>query len=128
MPATQRERVYDGEAGSKPFDMIIDNTSHINEHQIITVNSTLGLVEYNVIEDIHSACKSWKVNIGTGQKGADMGGTADCMITNKGKPTIYAKLVEWQKPLLTLKELFKDVTHIDINFKAAVLEKRWPSI
>jgi hypothetical protein len=64
--------------------------------------------------------------LGLGRK--ERMGTADCMITNKGKPTIYAKLVEWQKPLLTLKELFKDVTHIDINFKAAVLEKRWPSI
>eukprot|EP00978_Attheya_sp_CCMP212_P007194 scaffold16719_cov52-Attheya_sp.AAC.4 len=127
---TDLDRVY-REAGRKPFDMIIDDASHINEHQIITVEHMIQYVGAGgiyVIEDIQSACKSWKANIGTGRKGAHVGGTADCMLTKNGNPTIYAKLVEWQKPLLTQKEPFKGVTHIDINFEAAVLEKKWPSI
>jgi hypothetical protein len=124
---TDLDRVYK-EAGSLPFDMVIDDASHINEHQIITVEHMIQYVGEGgifVIEDIHSSCKNWKANVGQ-KRGHSVGGTRDCMLTKGGNPTIYAKLVEWQKLLVIQKEPFKNVMHIDINFEAAVLEKWWP--
>ena len=113
------------EAGGGPFDVIIDDGSHINEHQILSaevLTEFLGLGGVLILEDIHSACKSWSANLGT-HHGTQTGGSEGCMVTSQGEPTVFAKLVEWQKKLILKEEPIKDIAHIDITFEAAVLQK-----
>ncbi|KAI2508406.1 Hard-surface induced protein [Fragilaria crotonensis] len=112
------------EAG--PFDVIIDDGSHINWHQIFTLEYLISSVNpggFYVVEDIHSSCLSWEANIGTQERGVPTGGTKDCMTTDEGGPTIFAKLVEWQKGLILKREPFPGVSRIDFHKEAVVLEK-----
>jgi len=121
------ERVY-RESGGTPFDMIIDDASHMNEHQIATLELMIGNVAKGgiyVIEDIQSACSNWVANIGSQEKGQNIGGTPGCMETRTGAPTIFSKLIEWQKPLLQQGSPFPDVTSIDLQFEAAVISKQY---
>lgn len=114
------------ESGGEPFDIIIDDASHLNEHQIKTFLELIDRVALGgiyIIEDIHSACIGWKANTGAVETGLMVGGTADCLTTSTGEPTIYAKIVEWQKKLLMQREPFPHVTHIDVCFQAAVFQK-----
>lgn len=114
------------ESGGAPFDIIIDDASHLNEHQIKTFLEMIDRVAlggFYVIEDIHSACTAWKANTGAVETGLMVGGTSDCMVTATGEPTIYAKIVEWQKKLLMQHAPFPDVTHIDLCLQAAVIQK-----
>jgi hypothetical protein len=122
------DRVY-RDSGGLPFDMIIDDASHLNEHQIFTF---LHMVQYvsnggiYVIEDIHSSCMAWKANTGGGpSSGLRVQGTRGCMETTKGNPTIFSKLVEWQKPLITKHSPFPNVTSIEIGLEAAVITKHY---
>ena len=78
-----------------------------------------------------SSCRSWVANEPGVFKGASRqltgrstGGTADCMKTTNGKPTIFATLVELQRGLVTAHLPFAqaNVRHIDIFEEAAVLE------
>jgi hypothetical protein len=49
------------EAGGGPFDVIIDDGSHINKHQIVAAEVLTEFVGQGgvlILEDIHSACKS----------------------------------------------------------------------
>ena len=123
---TDLDRIYQ-EAGGLPFDVIIDDASHLNEHQIITFQHMIQYVNQGgvfIIEDIHSSCLAWRANTGSLTRGMNVQGTQGCMETKDGKPTIYAKLVEWGKPLVLGKRPpFPNVTHIDINYEAAVIEK-----
>eukprot|EP00961_Rhodomonas_salina_P166330 2241472-Rhodomonas_salina.1 len=121
------ERVY-AESGAQPFDAIIDDGSHLNEHQIKTLEHMIQHVApggFYVVEDIMSSCLRWKANIGakTEQQNMMVEGTAGCMQTASGQPTIYSRIVEWQKPLLVRKEPFPGVTHIDVHLEAAVFDK-----
>jgi hypothetical protein len=112
------------EAG--PFDVIIDDGSHINWHQIQTLENLISSVNpggFYVVEDIHSSCLSWEANVGTREKGELTGGTEDCMTTDDGGPTIFAKLVEWQKGLILKREPFPGVSRIDFHKEAVVLGK-----
>ena len=116
------------DSGGDPFDMIIDDASHLNEHQIITFQHMIEHVAKDgiyIVEDIHSSCKEWKANFGTEDTGKVVQGTEGCMQTIDGKPTIFSKLIEWQKPLLTKESPFPDVTSIAIHFEAAVISKLW---
>ena len=57
------QRAYE-EAGGEPFDVIIDDASHINWHQIKTLDFMLPKVNpggFFVMEDIQSACHGWTV-------------------------------------------------------------------
>lgn len=121
------ERVVQ-DAGGSSFDIIIDDGSHLNHHQILTAQTMIQYVAPGgilVIEDIQSSCKNWQANMGS-HRGEYVGGTSDCMKTYDGKPTIYSQLVEWQKQLILKKEPFEDVNHVDIAYEAAVLQKTIP--
>jgi hypothetical protein len=112
-----------------PFDIIIDDASHINWHQIKTVEtliSALRLGGFYVIEDINSSCYNWRANVGAGttQKTPQVGGTSGCMTTQGGEPTIFSKVIDWQKRLLVKREPFKGVNHIDLHKEAVLLGKR----
>jgi hypothetical protein len=117
----------DGE--STPFDIIIDDASHINWHQIKTFEMLISALRpggFYVIEDINSSCYNWRANIGaaTTKKTPQVGGTSGCMTTDNGKPTIFAKIIEWQKRLLVKREPFKGVNHIDLHKESVLLGKR----
>jgi len=116
------------DSGGEPFDLIIDDGSHLNEHQIASFEYLIKHVAKGgvyVIEDIQSSCKGWAANTGTKWNGLKVEGTKGCMKTKQGEPTIFAKLVEWQKPLLIKRSPFQDVTSIDIQFQAAVISKQY---
>ena len=123
------ERVY-AEAGGAPFDAIVDDGSHLNAHQIGTAQHLVPRVaEAGVyfIEDIHSACKSWREpNTGAQVEGAGK----DCLRTKQGHPTILAQLLHWQRMLIKSKHgrkrsplPFQGVRHIDVWQEAAVIER-----
>ena len=74
------------------FDIIIDDGSHMNHHQIFSFTHLIPYLipgGFYVIEDINSSCINWSANLGT-HNGPGVGGTADCMGT-KEKPSIYKK-------------------------------------
>mmetsp|Transcript_16760 Transcript_16760/g.31750 ORF Transcript_16760/g.31750 Transcript_16760/m.31750 type:complete len:333 (+) Transcript_16760:182-1180(+) len=114
------------ESGGKPFDLIIDDGSHINSHQISSLSVLIEHVApagIYVIEDIMAACKNFKVNSGKVETRARVGGTPGCMETIDGKPTILSVLLEGQKKLAVNLEPYPSVNHIDICSEAAVLQK-----
>ena len=121
---TDLDRVL-ADSGNQPFDVIIDDGSHVNEHQIITAEYLMPHVKRGggvyIIEDIMSACKTWKANMGN-HMGDQTGGTKGCMTTNDGKPTIYAKIVEWQKQLIWNQMPFPDINHVDLTYESVVLQ------
>lgn len=124
--ASDLERVFD----SVPFDLIIDDGSHLNAHQRFTLNYSLHTLSVAdggvyVVEDIHSACKTFKINEPRGnsleaQKTRRTGGSpGDCLGT-KNQPTIFRSIVEYQRELLHRKLPLPGVTHIDLFEEAAV--------
>ena len=57
-------RAYN-DAGGIPFDVMIDDASHINWHMIKTLDYMLPKVEiggFYVVEDIPTACRDYKVS------------------------------------------------------------------
>lgn len=114
------------EAGGPGFDVIIDDGSHFNEHQIATAKQLIKTVAPGgvyVIEDIQSSCKNWVANQGEKTDRAyTVGGTSQCMQTTKGGPTILSQLVDWQKGLVMKKLPFPGVRHIDIWEQVAAIE------
>lgn len=109
-----------------PFDIIIDDGSHINWHQIITLENLISSVNpggFYVVEDIHSSCMTWSAMIGTQSRGEVVGGTTGCMQTSYGNETIFAKVVEWQKGLIMKQEPFPGVNHIDFHKEAVLFGK-----
>jgi len=122
------------EFGNEPFDVVIDDGSHINDHQILGLEYLFrdwikagGLY---IIEDIESSCFNWPANVGKAERGPGTGGTAGCMKQKQanGKLTILGLLVEYQRELMNWKKgkapFNNTVTHIDIHWGAAVIEKR----
>ncbi len=109
-----------------PFDIIIDDGSHINWHQIQTLENLISSVNpggFYAVEDIHSSCVSWQANVGTQEKGEFVGGTSGCMTTGDSNETIFAKIVEWQKGLIMKQEPFPGVNHIDFHKEAVLFGK-----
>lgn len=118
------DRAYE-EAGGVPFDIVIDDASHINWHQIKTLDHMLPKVAEEglyFVEDIISSCYGWSANMGT-HEGENVGGTADCMTTTDGKATILSHIVEHQKHLVGMLDGFKGVTRIEVHPAMAVLSK-----
>lgn len=120
------DRVYQ-ESGDLPFDVIIDDASHLNEHQMKTFMHMIPHVAEGgvyVIEDIHSACGRWKANTGKVNTGQVVQGTSGCITTSDGKPTIFSKILDWQKELVQRRMPFPGVNHIDVHFESVVFEKQ----
>lgn len=126
------DRVY-AEAGSRQFDIIIDDGSHLNEHQINTSTHLLTsrrLVPGGsyIIEDTFSACQDWVANVpaGAGRGHVKVGGAPDCMESpHSHKRTIFAALVEWQRELTRHRgDPFEGVavSHIGVYREAAVIQ------
>mmetsp|Transcript_50841 Transcript_50841/g.164724 ORF Transcript_50841/g.164724 Transcript_50841/m.164724 type:complete len:157 (+) Transcript_50841:189-659(+) len=115
------------ESGGGPFDVIIDDGSHMNHHQIASAKQLLPHVAAGgvyVIEDILSACTAWRANLGGHTNHSlRVSGTRDCMVTEQGEPTILAQLVDWQKQLAVGKTPFPGVRHIEVWQEAAVIER-----
>lgn len=115
------------EAGDEPFDLIIDDGSHLNEHQILTLETLIHNIAPGgifIVEDIQSACLNWGANTGAVVTGQKVGGTVGCMETTSGKPTIFAHLMEMQKKLIMNQEPHRDVMNVDIGYHAAALQKK----
>ena len=125
-------RVYNA-SGGIPFDLVIDDGSHMNAHQIFTVQTFLnnGWVAADggilVVEDIHSSCKTFTINEPTrwaaGQRKRRAGGTRDCLGTDKS-PTILWQILEWQRKLVRRQLPFPGVRHIDM-FEESVAFEVW---
>eukprot|EP00308_Calcidiscus_leptoporus_P012682 CAMPEP_0119356196 /NCGR_PEP_ID=MMETSP1334-20130426/4860_1 /TAXON_ID=127549 /ORGANISM="Calcidiscus leptoporus, Strain RCC1130" /LENGTH=424 /DNA_ID=CAMNT_0007370183 /DNA_START=10 /DNA_END=1286 /DNA_ORIENTATION=+ len=130
---TDLTRVY-VESGGRPFDAVIDDGSHLNAHQIRTLEHALAHSPQwvaqpgvYIVEDIQSACRTWRANEGDRQRSRYVDGTPGCMLTRSGQPTIYSRLVEWQILLLgagakAARLPFPGVHHIAIFEQAAALE------
>ena len=106
--------------------MVVDDGSHINHHQIATLEALLDHVTpggFYVIEDIHSSCSSWASNLVT-QSGEGTDGTPNCLSTGAGTPTIFRKLIDME--MILVKGHYNDskVMHISIYAEAAVLQKK----
>jgi len=128
------------ESGTKPFDLVIDDGSHINEHQRFSLVHLFPQVAKGgiyVIEDTHSACKNWKTNWGEKsgdrpglkQGDATVGGSDDCLTTQDGKPTILATIFEWEKNLGGRGQFNSELpgcTDIAIFRQAVLFEKELP--
>ena len=129
---TDLKRVYN-ESGGTPFDLVIDDGSHMNAHQIFTAQAFLsnGWLAADggvlIIEDIHSACKSFTINEptrwATGQGKRRAGSTRDCLGTDSS-PTILWQILEWQRKLVKRQLPFPGVRHIDMFEEAVAFEVR----
>eukprot|EP00966_Prymnesium_polylepis_P209969 4862778-Prymnesium_polylepis.1 len=96
------DRVF-AATGGRPFDVIIDDGSHLSEHQHATLVGMLPRVRSGglyVVEDIMSSCQDWPIMQPAQTVHAKRsGGTRDCMKTKRDTPTIFARLVGWQRVL-----------------------------
>ena len=58
------DRVY-AETGGQPFDLIVDDGSHLSEHQYTTAMRMIGRVAQGgayIIEDLHTSCYNYSTN------------------------------------------------------------------
>jgi len=130
------KRAYD-DAGGTMFDVIIDDASNINWHQIKTLDEMLPRLATNgfyVVEDIISSCTDWRANMGT-HRGDKVGGGPDCMTTDQGEDTILAHLMEYQRTLVGKRHKYSGrgfdlhgVTKIEMHFASALLSKEVESV
>lgn len=118
------------------FDVIIDDGSNLNSHQRFSLlhlfPSALAPGGVYFIEDLQSACHSWRVNSGSQEAhqrtGADeVRGTPGCLRTADGEPTMMATIIGWQMDIggrgaESISEL-PSLKHIDQFRQAAVFEK-----
>jgi len=136
------DRLY-RDAGARPFDMIIDDGSHISVHQRNTLwhMVTSDYVKPGglfVIEDITaSSCRNYVANDPrnptkctkfschnvVGKNAGMTGGTSGCITLTNGGPTFLATLHAWQVQLMQGKTLPVEgrVRHIDVYQQAAVV-------
>mmetsp|Transcript_25317 Transcript_25317/g.60188 ORF Transcript_25317/g.60188 Transcript_25317/m.60188 type:complete len:378 (+) Transcript_25317:343-1476(+) len=129
------KRAYD-DAGGTMFDVIIDDASNINWHQIKTLDEMLPRLATNgfyIVEDIISSCTDWRANMGT-HRGDKVGGGPDCMTTDQGEDTILAHLMEYQRTLVGKRYKYlgevdlHGVTKIEMHFASALLSKEVESV
>ena len=100
------------DSGGVPFDIVIDDGSHLNEHQRFTLNETLSKERVArggiyVVEDAISACKNFAINEPKGadyayknRKGFRRTGGAGPSCSDHRKGTIFDLAVEHQRLLL----------------------------
>lgn len=87
-------------AGNEPFDIIVDDGSHVGDHQYATLTHILNrgyLKPFGglyFVEDVQGSCKNWTV---MGDQARMVDGTDGCMTTQSGTPTFFAKVVNWMK-------------------------------
>lgn len=122
------------EVGTSAFDLIIDDGSHLNEHQrstLLHMFPHLAPGGVYIIEDLQSSCENWRVNWGGAPRPRfapeRIGGTEGCMQTVQGDPTMMATILGWQMQLggrgrTELAEL-PGLVHIDQFVEGAVFER-----
>ena len=102
--AADLDAVY-RKAGSAPFDVVIDDASHISEHQTFTLRH-FARQRYVArpdgayfVEDLYGSCSDtpWRV-MGDLNRWV-RGGTSDCM-GSQANPSFFAHAVGWQKDLI----------------------------
>ena len=122
------ERVF-RDAGGLPFDLIVDDGSHIPEHQhtsLVTLYKHLVRGGIYVLEDIHSSCKNFRtMGPETSYAETSVGGTPGCMVTTGGGRTMLAAVFEWMKDLAMrrMPKGMDHLRHIDMSQEAVVFEK-----
>ena len=121
-------RVY-AESGGLPFDVIIDDGSHINEHQVRTLHLMLERVRPGgayIIEDISSSCTNYVANIGSlsVKKKLMTGGAKNCKYDPAGQRTIYGHIIDWQIDLIQNRDPLPGVRSIALWPDAAVFHVR----
>jgi hypothetical protein len=82
-----------------PFDLIVDDGSHMGSHQLISLKTLWPSVRPGgvyIVEDVHGSCTSWKV---PGQT-YETGGREDCMHEENGSDTFFAYVVKNWLPVL----------------------------
>lgn len=129
-------RIVQETGSSHDFDVIIDDASHINWHQIKTLKTLIPQVQLGgiyVVEDVISSCVSWRANLGTKKSRFKTGGTSDCMTAsyqngNSTGPSFFGKVVEWQRDLARRRAPFDQVNHIDFHWSLVVFEKGLPQM
>ena len=127
-------RVYE-KSGSRPFDAVIDDGSHINDHQHVTMSTFLrsrwvARGGVYIIEDMSAACASFLVNepLGPGygrNESRTTAGTHNCLRTTLGRqgtPTMADHLVHYQKLLIRGQLPFFQVHTIAVFEEAAAFE------
>lgn len=114
------------QAGSEPFDIVIDDGSHVPEHQLKTLEHMVrarhvlspgGLF---FVEDMYGSCThaGWQV-MGDRSRWVS-GGSSDCM-GSRQKPTMFARVVEWQRALISGSGS-SPFTHVDVHENAVAFE------
>ncbi len=86
-------------SNSLPFDLIVDDGSHMSEHQkisLITLWPSVAPGGAYIVEDVHSSCMNWNV---PGTK-LSTGGGGDCMRDGQNQKTFFAHVVQDWLPVL----------------------------
>ena len=113
--------------GGGLFDIIIDDGSHVNDHQYFTFTVLLPFISMGglyIVEDIHSSCYDWR-QLAPEHRKQNVGGAPDCITQKNGKPTFLARVIQWQKDIIkgNVSAEMADVKHIDLYQEAVVFEK-----
>lgn len=117
-------------AGAKPFDIIVEDGSHLSSHQIATLEHVFAhdFLRPNgvyFLEDIQGSCTNWTLfpvpADYTGPTAID--GTKGCLETQFGQPTMLKKIFDWQKSLAVGNIELPGVRHIDVFQAAAVFQR-----
>jgi hypothetical protein len=133
MPTSSvRSLVLAAESGGVPFDIVIDDGSHRNEHQRFTLLETLTNERVArggvyVVEDAVSACRDFRVNepkgaeyaVKSGSAFRRTGGRSTCSSPDRLQGTIFDLVIEHQRQLLQRSLALPHVRHIGM-FEEAV--------
>jgi hypothetical protein len=114
-----------------PFDLIIDDGSHVSAHQIVSLTTLwpyLAAGGAYIVEDIHGSCANWNVP-GTQ---THTGGTSSCLKDIEGNPTFFSHVVgEWLPVLVRSSEAsphaLPRLESVAFHHEAAVFVKQMPT-
>lgn len=110
------DRTLDALMKDAHWDIVVDNASHLNAHQIKTLSNLIGAVRPGgvyVVEDIHSSCRRWRANMGGSSSKEFVDGTEGCMTTRGGKPTIFNFIHELQREFASGRTVFLNGTELE---------------
>ena len=126
LTAVRNSFLVDGEV-EEGFDLIVDDGSHVNEHQHVSLMTLWKYIRPGgmyVVEDIHASCKTWNVP-GTSLKA---GGTSGCLETQAGKPTFYAHILKFLPGMISNRDYqpseLPGLESVEFHHESVVLVKR----